>query len=150
MIRRREFITLLGGAAEAWPLAARAQQPTMPVVAFIHGGAAEPLGAYAGGFRKGLGEVGFREGNIVTIEYHWLEGRYFGFIIASQRQVLCFLATVLASVKALIEIGVLAWFCGDDPHAIATASGAGSGSAWRARIGIVKVRHGEAFNAWDN
>ena len=76
MIRRREFITLLGGAAEAWPLAARAQQPTMPVVAFIHGGAAEPLGAYAGGFRKGLGEVGFSEGNNVTIEYHWLEGRY--------------------------------------------------------------------------
>src|SRR5262245_24279790 len=74
-MRRREFITLLGGVA-AWPLAVRAQQPGLPVVAFIHGGAAEPMGAYAGGFRKGLGEVGFSEGNNVTIEYHWLEGRY--------------------------------------------------------------------------
>ena len=54
MIGRREFITLLGGAAVAWPLAARAQQPALPVVAFIHGGAAEPLGPYAGGFQKGL------------------------------------------------------------------------------------------------
>jgi ABC-type uncharacterized transport system substrate-binding protein len=75
MMRRREFITLLGGAA-AWPLEARAQQPALPVVAFIHGGAAEPLGPYAGGFRKGLSEIGFSEGNNVTIEYHWLEGHY--------------------------------------------------------------------------
>jgi putative ABC transport system substrate-binding protein len=52
-VRRREFITLLGGAA-AWPVTARAQQPAVPVLAFIHGGAAEPMAPYAAGFRKGL------------------------------------------------------------------------------------------------
>jgi putative ABC transport system substrate-binding protein len=75
MMRRREVITLLGGAA-AWPLAVRAQQPTMPVVAFIHGGAGEPLASYAAAFRKGLSEVGYSEGHNVSVEYHWLEGHY--------------------------------------------------------------------------
>jgi putative tryptophan/tyrosine transport system substrate-binding protein len=74
-VTRRQFITVLGGAA-TWPVVARAQQPQMPVVAFIHGGAAEPMGPYALGFRKGLSEAGFSEGHNVTVEYHWLEGHY--------------------------------------------------------------------------
>src|SRR5215467_9307983 len=77
MIRRREFIAALGGAAAAgWPLAASAQRPVMPVIAFISGASREMGAERATLFRKGLGETGFSEGQNVAVEYHWLDGRY--------------------------------------------------------------------------
>ena len=65
-----------GGAAIAWPLAARAQQPTMPVVAFFRTGSADANARYVAAFRKGLNENGYVEGQNLTVEYHWLEGQY--------------------------------------------------------------------------
>src|SRR5262245_49804795 len=75
-MNRREFITLFGGAAAAWPVAAQAQQSAMPVVAFIHGGAAGAFPARIAAFRDGLKATGHVERQNITIEYHWLEGRF--------------------------------------------------------------------------
>jgi putative ABC transport system substrate-binding protein len=74
-MRRRDFISLVGGAA-AWPLAARAQQPNMPVVGFLNGGSPDGYATYVTGFLRGLNETGYVGGINVTVDYQWARGQY--------------------------------------------------------------------------
>jgi putative ABC transport system substrate-binding protein len=74
-MKRRQFIAAIGATA-AWPLAASAQQSAMPLVGFIREGSARSEARWVGGFQKGLSKTGYVEGQNVTVEYHWLEGKY--------------------------------------------------------------------------
>jgi ABC-type uncharacterized transport system substrate-binding protein len=73
-MKRRDFITLLGGAAAAWSFTVRAQQPTLRVIGFLSGATFETMGEYVAAFQQGLASEGFGEGRNIAIEYRWADG----------------------------------------------------------------------------
>ena len=121
-IGRRKFLATLGSAAAAWPPAARAQQPAVPVIGFIRDGTADASARYVAAFRKGLSEIGVVEGQNALVEYHWLEGRYdrlpalMADLVRRQVAVMATLGNVptLAAKAATAAIPIV-FGVGDDP-----------------------------------
>ena len=121
-MQRRKFISLLGSAIAVWPLAVHAQQPALPVVAFVRDGSLEANAGYVAAFRKGLNESGYVEGQNVAVEYHWLEGQYgrlpalMADLARRQVAVIATPGTLLAqAAKAATTVIPIVFSVGEDP-----------------------------------
>jgi len=122
-LKRREFITLLGSATVAWPLAARAQQPAIPLMGFINAGTATGYAAHVTAFRQGMAGIGYVEGRNVAIEYRWAEGQYdraqalVADLVRRQVAIICVTAStaLVQAAKAATSSVPIVFVIGADP-----------------------------------